>query len=304
MSLDLLKNAHNLIWANLEELLKQNRLPHALLFSGPYGIGKLEIAKELGASIIKSSAPAFTGADLHLLSPENASNTYSMDQIRAMLDTCQTTPYEGKHRVFILDQAERLGTQPSNAFLKLLEEPPPCHHFILVTSQAYKLLPTLNSRLQKCEFYPLDAELLKNYALKEGVELGEFGFLAQGSLGRVKLVSKYTPYLKAFVDLLPRSYKSEYASFRQFFDTLDEDESFDFLEFLPLFHELFRDYYHYLYGSPFAKLSWKISPKSSNLPSILTLSKSLNDIELSFSSNLKLSSCLDRFFTNLHVLSN
>jgi DNA polymerase-3 subunit delta' len=78
-------------------------------------------------------------------------------QIRDMERLAALQPYEGKHRVFIIDSAEYLNEESSNCLLKTLEEPPPKVLFILLTVNDNMLLPTIVSRCQRIEVHPLPA---------------------------------------------------------------------------------------------------------------------------------------------------
>jgi hypothetical protein len=284
---NLLTTAHSPVLDQLLTLYQGGVLPHALLFTGPQGIGKLEVAKQLSLTIL---GPHSTGADLFIMGPQTQNSTYSIDQIRQIQSQSLCTPYEGLSRVFILDQAEALGSQPANAFLKLLEEPPAHHYFILISSKSYKLLPTLLSRLQKFSFGPLKLESL-------GLDLGLFDFLAGGSYKVAQTVFDYKHYLEIFVQLLPHPYIQEYVAYRDLFERLDQDEAFNFLTFFPLFEELLRDFYHHHleltshYRWP--TLSYKLSF------SYVRLAQALGELEKAYQSNMKLSSCFERFFLSL-----
>lgn len=291
---DLLTHAHDEIFTHLISLLESGKLPHALLFSGPSGIGKKQIAQNLAKDILKTNF----NAELHMYSPETAMNNYSIDQIRKLQDICQIKPYNGLSRVIILDQADRLGLQASNAFLKLLEEPPSGNYFILISSQSYRLIPTLLSRLQKFQFkIPID-QIFQNQLTQAGYELDKLAFLADGSIGKASVVFKYKKYLEAFCDLLPYSYRKELASYKQLFDSLDDDDQCNALEFLPLFESLMRDFFAYTCGFKDGQYPWSHMKLNAAL-SYLTLKQALKDLYQAKEAGMKLSCCFERFFLSL-----
>lgn len=153
-------------------MLAADRIPHALLFSGPAGIGKSLIATLLAAGILcggnsdrpcgycqtcilfnRNAHPDFT-----LVRPEGA--TIKIDQIRALQHYAALAPSVSSRRVCIIEDAELMTVQAANSLLKLLEEPPPGFVFILVAGTAQPLLPTILSRCRKLQFQPLAASIL------------------------------------------------------------------------------------------------------------------------------------------------
>lgn len=291
---DLSTRVHEDIFSELIVLFQNQRLPHALLFVGASGIGKKELAIEFAKILLQDNF----NAELHLFSPETSMQTYSIDQIRKLQDICKVKPYNGSSRVIILDQADRLGTQPSNAFLKLLEEPPPFNYFILITSQAYKLLPTLLSRLQKFQFKRPKEEFFKLMLEEKKWDLGPFSFLAEGSIGKALLVNKYKKYFQNLAQLLPFSYREEIATYRQFLEAIDEDETFDMLEFIPLFEAFILDYYGYTNGLKQGFYPWD-HLKSNQRLSYMNLKKAFKELSLGKEAGIKTSCCFERFFFSL-----
>ena len=124
-------------------------LPQSLLLSGKPGVGLLTIASDLAADL---KTPA------HIVLPEKdekvdiEKGVISVDSIRRLYQMTKTI--ETGRRIIIIDYTERMGTQAQNAFLKLLEEPGKNTHFILLTHEVSKLLPTIRSRAQHLEIQP------------------------------------------------------------------------------------------------------------------------------------------------------
>jgi DNA polymerase-3 subunit delta' len=173
------------LWARVIAL--EERLPHALLVSGAPGLGKRDFAEALAARLLCESLRKDGEAcgtcvpcqwrktgnhpDLHRLVPANgqaaesgeeegeakegearegkaASTQIVVDQMRMVQDALAVTAHRGR-RIVIVDPAEAMNAVTANALLKLLEEPPPGCHFVLVSSQVSKLLPTIRSRCQQ-----------------------------------------------------------------------------------------------------------------------------------------------------------
>lgn len=148
-------------------MLSSGKLPHALLFTGPAGIGKSLTAKLLAGGILctdnhgkpcgqcqscllydRSAHPDFT-----LIRPDGA--TIKIDQIRAVQHFASLAPSISPGRVCLIEDAELMTVQAANSLLKLLEEPPPGFVFILVAGTLKPLLPTILSRCRQIRFYPL-----------------------------------------------------------------------------------------------------------------------------------------------------
>jgi DNA polymerase III subunit delta' len=295
MSHDLLASVHDNVFLLLKELFEKQKLPHALLFSGPSGIGKKQVAVEFSKILLTDNF----NAELHVFSPETAMQNYSIDQIRKIQEVCQVKPYNGSSRVIVIDKADRLGVQPSNAFLKLLEEPPSGNYFILISSCSYKLLPTLLSRVQNFQFKMPDEGLFKLLLEKEGLKLKSLTFLAEGSLGKAHLVQKYQKHLEGFIELLPHSYRYELASYKQILEVMDDEESFNALEFLPLFESLIQDYFSYTCGYREGRYPWTHLLKREDCISYMSLKKALKELNIALEANLKISSSFERFFLSI-----
>jgi len=120
----------------------KKRIPHAMLFAGPIGIGLATIARNFADEL---------DLETTLVLPERKEavdvekGTITVKSIRRLYDIAKT---KGKPRVIIIDYAERMGTAAQNAFLKLLEEPNNTTHFILLSHSPETLLPTIISRVQ------------------------------------------------------------------------------------------------------------------------------------------------------------
>jgi DNA polymerase-3 subunit delta' len=173
---------------------------HAYLFRGPRGSGKREAARAFAAEIVADGATDPDDArrralldpsphpDLVWLAPRGAQ--HMVDEVRErVIRAAAYRPFEGEHRVFVLEAAEAMRDESQNALLKTLEEPPPFVHLILLTSEPEGLLETIASRCQPVDFAPLPAEILEAQltATAEGAgasadELAAAARLASGDL--------------------------------------------------------------------------------------------------------------------------
>ena len=134
----------------LENALKQGKIAHAYLFTGPRGVGKTSIARILAHEINNLS---YSEEDNHpdIIEIDAASNN-GVDDIRQLRDNVQVAPFSAKYRVYIIDEVHMLSKAAFNALLKTLEEPPEHAVFILATTDAHKLPATIISRTQRFVF--------------------------------------------------------------------------------------------------------------------------------------------------------
>ena len=174
----------------LGQALTNSRLAHAYLFYGPESIGKKLLATEF-AKALNCLSPGSDEAcgtcdscrkiedrihpDFFFLEPTKATPTareaaIRIDDIRELQKKLGFLPYEGKVKVAIIDQVEKMNLQACNAFLKTLEEPPSSTILILLTSNIYQLLPTQISRCQGIKFSPLPPEAIREILLSQDEE--------------------------------------------------------------------------------------------------------------------------------------
>lgn len=144
--------------------LNTGRVSHAYLFCGPRGTGKTTTGRILAKAVncltngkgepcnACSMCQAITeGRALDIIEIDAASNT-GVDNIRDLRERANYAPGEARYKVYIIDEVHMLSTSASNALLKTLEEPPPHVIFILATTEAHKVLPTIMSRCQHFDF--------------------------------------------------------------------------------------------------------------------------------------------------------
>jgi DNA polymerase-3 subunit delta' len=263
----------------LVRTLESSRLSGALLFTGEEGVGKklfaLEIAKALNCpsprgvegcgvcgpckriskfnypqssepddwkSIIWSDHPdvGMVVAPRRLL---------QVDQMRQIEREANFRPFEGKARVFLIEDADKLNDQSANALLKVLEEPPHTSYIVLLTSRPAMLLPTILSRCQMIRFSPVTSTEIENYLIQNKLaspaEARVRARVARGSLGRaieqdfelftsqrqamlgvletLAVTHEHIQLLKSSEDLNSAQQKDEYESRLDILETLIRD---------------------------------------------------------------------------------
>lgn len=211
----------------LERMISTDTLPASLLFTGPEGSGKELAAMRLAALLNCASGNAcgecpachsissLEHPDVHLVYPVpsvdrdknipviiesrredflargefgNRARSTGIEQIRAVMEKISKQPFSGPRSVVIVMEAHKATIEAQNAFLKVLEEPPPSSVIILVTERADLLLPTIISRCSEIRFDPLSdsvtAEFLETFLSVEGGEAARISAIARGNLQR------------------------------------------------------------------------------------------------------------------------
>jgi DNA polymerase III subunit delta' len=202
----------------LKRMLVSGRLPGALLFAGEEGIGKkrfaLEVARALNCRAPQDNeacgvcASCVRSAKLNYPLREDADEwtqiiwtdhpdvglvvapkrVLRVEQMRQIEKEANFRPFEGKARVFLIDEADKLNDASANALLKVLEEPPRTSYLILITARPAMLLPTILSRCQMIRFSPLRPAEIESYLVKnEKVDTKTARLRARaagGSIGR------------------------------------------------------------------------------------------------------------------------
>lgn len=206
----------------LNTLFEKNTIPHALLFTGLAGVGKLATANAFaltcnctGLTAAKSIQPSegthppiatrsptvlascrscsscrkiLTGNHPDILLVKPAGQYIKIAQIRHLIEMLALKPYEARLRVVIIAEAQALNPSAANALLKMLEEPPDRTLLILTTQQKTDVLPTVASRCQIIRFKPVSrksitAELTENHGVSPG-DAKVLSVMAAGSILR------------------------------------------------------------------------------------------------------------------------
>lgn len=154
----------NPAWERMGQRIDAGRVPHALLLSGPTGVGKRAFAHALAARLLcnRSAGPggcghcrncelfrAGTHPDYRRVEPEQVGKAIVVSSVRAITDFVTVTPMISRRRVIVLCPAESMNRNAANALLKTLEEPGAGVHLILVSHAPSLILPTVRSRCEQ-----------------------------------------------------------------------------------------------------------------------------------------------------------
>jgi len=137
--------------ARIKRMLEMDRLPHALLFAGPSGIGKRIVAEVFAAQVLQTE-PTLLAAHPDFFSVTCEGTQIRIGQIREIQRLVGLAPVRGRHRICLLEPADCMEPPAANSLLKILEEPPEGLIFILITAFPHALLSTLRSRAAMVRF--------------------------------------------------------------------------------------------------------------------------------------------------------
>jgi len=207
----------------LRNALTSGRVSHAYLFCGPRGTGKTSTGRILAKAVncltngkgepcnTCSMCQAITeGRALDTIEIDAASNR-GIDDIRDLRERVNYAPNQARYKVYIIDEVHMLTKEASNALLKTLEEPPPYIIFVLATTEAHKVLPTILSRCQRFDFRRISqtdvVSKLTRICDVEGIHLEPEGLrliakAASGSLRDAEnLLEQLTTYYSSNIEL-------------------------------------------------------------------------------------------------------
>jgi DNA polymerase-3 subunit delta' len=273
----------------LQRMIRLGRVPNSLLFTGADGIGKREFALET-AKAFACQNPGEAGescdacgackraekfavpkvedstkvdeslrnkfrkvffsehSDIGMVVP--LKKNILVDSIRNLEEEANFRPFEARARFFLIDEAEKLNEEASNALLKTLEEPSPTSHIFLITSRPAALLPTIRSRCQTLRFAPIEPKQIegfleskKQFSVTDAELLSK---LSRGSIGRAldldlgKFRERREAMLKVLDSLTPQPNRAVLLkTAEEINDAKNKDYYDDFLEILEiLIHDL------------------------------------------------------------------
>jgi DNA polymerase III delta' subunit len=171
---------HERVKKILRKALQKKKIPNSLLFCGPKGVGKQEmalvVAKAINCERKKDDAcekcasckgiNAGNFPDVMVIQPDG--NVIKIEQMRALRKIAYLKPMVGKKRVFVVTEAEKMNEEAANSLLKVLEEPPLFSYVLLVTHNPFLILSTIKSRCQILNFPPLSKEDIERELKEKG----------------------------------------------------------------------------------------------------------------------------------------
>ncbi|SHJ66532.1 DNA polymerase III subunit delta' [Parasporobacterium paucivorans] len=176
------------IISHIRNTVKTDKVSHAYIISGEKGMGKKLIASLFAMALLcegNGDRPCMecrecgrvesgNHPDILWVSHEKP-GSIGVEEIRRQLNsTIEIKPYEGKYKIYIIDEAEKLTVQAQNSLLKTIEEPPAYAVIFLLTTNPDILLPTIVSRCVSLKMQPVENELLKEHLIKQtGISRGE-----------------------------------------------------------------------------------------------------------------------------------
>lgn len=177
------------ITKTVSKSIAQKKIAHAYLFSGPHGVGKTSLARIIAKALNCVNGPTDKpcgecpscvqiekGTPLDVIEIDGASNR-GIENIRTIIENVRISPVAGKYKIYIIDEVHQITNEAFNALLKTLEEPPSHVVFILATTEAERVLPTIRSRCQQYIFKTLGIEdlekILKGILDKENISYEE-----------------------------------------------------------------------------------------------------------------------------------
>ncbi|UCC17354.1 MAG: DNA polymerase III subunit delta' [Dehalococcoidales bacterium] len=258
--------------ALLQRSLEVGSVSHAYMFIGPAHSGKMTLAMDLARALNCegdeipcgqcepcSKVTDLKHADVQVVgiaggdpSTESRSKTeISIEQIRQIQHTASLPPFEGKYRIYIIENAESLSVEAANALLKTLEEPESKIVFVLLVTDSSLLLETGVSRCQPVEFIPVPSGIImESLTGNWGIEPGKATLLARLSRGRFgwavsaarddSLVEQRSEMVENILDVIDGNIETRFALSTQLASKFNSDRNYVF-ERLDILLDLWRD---------------------------------------------------------------
>jgi len=177
----------------LRQIIKNNNIPHAMIFSGPEMIGKKKIAIEFIKNIFCEDLcgecyfckSIECNPDINIITPVDGN--IEIEEIRKVKERLSLKPYHNKIKALIIDDSHLMKSDAQNAFLKMLEEPKGDTLIIFITPFREMLLKTIRSRAQEIKFSLVSNEEIEKYLISLGAsskKAKEISLISSGQIGK------------------------------------------------------------------------------------------------------------------------
>lgn len=236
--------------STLLDMVQKKRINHAVLLSGPRGVGKKTFARILAAAILcEEENPCFRCPSCHKalegIHPDITEVTeyikhrsFPIDEVRRIRREAYVSPNESDKRIFILANVDSMGIEAQNAMLKIIEEPPPHAMFIMTVQDTGALLQTVLSRVVTIPISPVDDKTCKEYVAKQvpNVDVETACAISQGSIGKAMEILQNEKLKKAMdtaIEIVKTAVKGDrYETLRVLTSVAQSSELSEILDFM------------------------------------------------------------------------
>lgn len=312
-------------------------ISHAYIINGEKSSGKSMLAKAFAMAIMceaGGSEPCLQcesckkiinncNPDVINLVRDKKKKTDSIgiDEIRQqVISSIYDRPYSGDHKVYIIDDADKMNIQAQNAILKTLEEPPSYAVLILITTNAARLLPTIISRCIVLNMRPVEDKVIRQYLRDQDRFLDStidvITAMASGNVGKAKLISEDSEFIEfqdSIIEILKSIPNSDYRRILDGIDKLSEiksEKKYSVEEVFDLFTLWYRDVLLYKATEDIDSLIFKKEATSIAKQSMYFKYDALNEVirfiddaKSKISSNLNYEAVMELLLINIQEIS-
>ena len=312
-------------------------ISHAYIINGEKSSGKSMLAKAFAMAIMceaGGSEPCLQcesckkiinncNPDVINLVRDKKKKTDSIgiDEIRQqVISSIYDRPYSGDHKVYIIDDADKMNIQAQNAILKTLEEPPSYAVLILITTNAARLLPTIISRCIVLNMRPVEDKVIRQYLRDQDRFLDStidvITAMASGNVGKAKLISEDSEFIEfqdSIIEILKSIPNSDYRRILDGIDKLSEiksEKKYSVEEVFDLFTLWYRDVLLYKATEDIDSLIFKKEATSIAKQSMYFKYDALNEVirfiddaKSKVSSNLNYEAVMELLLINIQEIS-